>query len=157
MDLALNSVTVRKRESRFPRDSDALETMPGFGDLFDETLEVALPTRYSAKGRVAGNLVFHVDDAPAPIQVRANIKASRGTSYLVLTLPNDRVIAVSDRDIATPKDFFGTIKVAGAATIEALPHLLKEKSARWRSPRALSIASLNSTEVLGMRDTIRAS
>jgi superfamily II DNA or RNA helicase len=131
--------------------------MPGFGDLFDPEIEVQLPKRYSAKGRVAGNHVFHVGETFARIRVRVGNKSPRGASYPLLTLPDGRAVAVSNKAIALPRGCFGAIKVGSAATFEALPRLLEEKAAQWRAPRIVNIASLDATEISALRARIQAS
>jgi superfamily II DNA or RNA helicase len=131
--------------------------MPPSGDLFDRTIAVQLPRRYSAYGRVDGNLTFQVAEAPSSIEVRANLRTWRGNEYPILDLPGGRRIAVTNKSITTPKGFFGAIKVGTTPSIDSLANLLKQRSARWKSPRPLNIADLNPTEIAGIRASVRAS
>ncbi len=131
--------------------------MPRFGDLFDPEIEVQLPKRYSAKGRVAGNYVFHVSEAFARIRVRVGNHSARSVSYPLITLPGSRLIAVSDKAITPPKECFGAIKVGGAATSENLRGLLEGKAAQWRTPRVLNIAGLDAEAIAALRNGIKAS
>ncbi len=126
-------------------------------DLFDQKLSIDLPERHALYGRVAGNLVYQVDETAIAVEGHVSARSSRSAQYLCFEAPDGRAIVISDRTITAPKGFFGYVRIASPTDVDGLPTAMRQRSTKWRYPRSRGVADLTSNEADEVRAAVKAS
>lgn len=122
-------------------------------DLFTERVSIALPARYSIRGRVAANLVRQLG-APSTsrtVALDANAKGYFGD------LADRPSIALVRRGLKPPSNYDHIVRIDEVVPISTVQKVLSRASVRWQKPAPLEPAKISIEVFPELHKAIRAS